>query len=131
MAMTWLKGASQNDISIARLRTHPGIGLLTSLCLVHTLQPVARFRNTRKVAAYAGFDPMERSSAERKHFLGISKAGSRVLRYLLVEAANTAVRKEEELKRFYQRLAQRRGPAKGQSSSRQKTSHPRLHHDAR
>src|SRR5690242_9244971 len=39
-AMTWLKGAGQNDVSIARLRTHPGIGLLTSLCLVHTLQPV-------------------------------------------------------------------------------------------
>lgn len=34
--MTWLKAASQNDVSIARLRTHPGIGLLTSLCLVHT-----------------------------------------------------------------------------------------------
>jgi hypothetical protein len=57
--MTWLKAASQNDVAITRLRTHPGIGLLTSLCLVHTLQPVARFRNPRKVAAYAGFDPME------------------------------------------------------------------------
>jgi hypothetical protein len=38
--MTWLKAASQNDVWIARLRTHPGIGLLTSLCLVHSLQPV-------------------------------------------------------------------------------------------
>jgi transposase len=119
-AMTWLKVASQNDVSIARLRTHPGIGLLTSLCLVHTLQPVARFSNTRKVAAYAGFDPMERSSAERKHFLGISKAGSRVLRYLLVEAANTAVRKDEDLKRFYQRLAQRRGRPKAKVAAARK-----------
>ena len=119
-AMTWLKAASQNDVSITRLRTHPGIGLLTSLCLVHTLQPVARFGNTRKVAAYAGFDPMERSSAERKHFLGISKAGSRVLRYLLVEAANTAVRKDEDLKRFYQRLAQRRGRPKAKVAAARK-----------
>ena len=119
-AMTWLKAASQNDVSIARLRTHPGIGLLTSLCLVHTLQPVARFRNTRKVAAYAGFDPLERSSAERKHFLGISKAGSRVLRYLLVEAANTAVRKDADLKRFYQRLAQRRGRPKAKVAAARK-----------
>ena len=118
--MTWLKAASQNDVSITRLRTHPGIGLLTSLCLVHTLQPVARFRNTRKVAAYAGFDPMERSSAERKHFLGISKAGSRVLRYLLVEAANTAVRKDEDLKRFYQRLAHRRGRPKAKVAAARK-----------
>ena len=62
--------------------------------------------------------------------LGISKAGSRVLRYLLVEAANIAIRKDEDLKRFYHRLAAPR-PGKGQSNSRQKTSHPRLHHDAR
>src|SRR5690349_6745333 len=127
-AMTWLKAQSKDDVCIARLRTHPGIGLLSSLCLVHTLQPVARFRNTRKVAAYAGFDPQERSSAERKHFLGISKAGSRVLRYLLVEAANTAVRKDEELKRFYQRVAARRRPSQGQGGGGQKTSHPCLHH---
>jgi transposase len=110
--MTWLKAESQDDVCVARLRTHPGIGLLTSLCLVHSLQPVDRFRNTRKVAAYGGFDPVERSSAERKCFLGISKAGSRILRHLVVEAAQVAVRKDEDLKRFYQRLAARRGRPK-------------------
>ena len=110
--MTWLKAQTQDDVCVARLRTHPGIGLLTSLCLVHSLQPVDRFRNTRKVAAYGGFDPVERSSAERKCFLGISKAGSRILRHLVVEAAQVAVRKDEELKRFYQRLAARRGRPK-------------------
>src|SRR5256884_5583781 len=115
--MVWFKSQSKDGDSITRLRTHPGIGLLTSLCIVHTLQPVSRFRNTRKVAAYAGFDPIERSSAERKCFLGISKAGSRLLRYLLVEAAQTAVRKDEDLKRFYQRLADRRGRAKAKVSA--------------
>ena len=110
--MVWFKAHSKHDVGIQRLRTHPGIGLLTSLCLLHTLQPVARFRNARKVTAYAGFDPVERSSAERQHFLGISKAGSRLLRYLLVEAVHTAVRYDEDLKRFYKRLAERRGRPK-------------------
>ncbi len=118
--MLWLKQQSKDDQRIARLRTHPGIGLLTSLCLVHTLEPVSRFRNQRKVAAYAGLDPMERSSAERKHFLGISKAGSRVLRYLLVEAAHTAVKKDDDLKRFYQRLATRRGRPKAKTAAARK-----------
>ena len=118
--MWWCQAQSKGDICIRRLRTHPGIGLLTSLCLVHTLQPVSRFRNTRKVAAYAGFDPVERSSAERKCFLGISKAGSRLLRYLLVEAAHTAVRKDEELKRFYQRLVERRGKPKAKVAAARK-----------
>lgn len=118
--MLWLKQQSKDDARIRLLRTHPGIGLLTSLCLVHTLWPVSRFRNQRKVVAYAGLEPMERSSAERKHFLGISKAGSRVLRYLLVEAAHTAVKKDDDLKRFYQRLATRRGRPKAKTAAARK-----------
>src|SRR5262249_15077369 len=54
----------------------------------------------------------ERSSAERQRFLGISKGGSRVLRFLLVEAAHTAIRKDAELRQFYQRLAARQGRPK-------------------
>jgi transposase len=110
--MLWLKQQSQDDKRISRLRTHPGIGLLTSLALVHTLWPVTRFRNQRKVTAYAGLEPMERSSAERKRFLGISKAGSRLLRYLVIEAAHTAVKKDGDLKRFYHHLQERRGRPK-------------------
>ena len=110
--MLWLKQQSQADQRISRLRTHPGVGLLTALCLVHSLEPVSRFANTRKVTAYAGLDPLERSSAERQRFLSISKGGSRVLRFLLVEAAHTAVRKDAELKRFYQRLTERHGRPK-------------------
>jgi transposase len=118
--MVWFKAQSQGDVDITRLRTHPGIGLLTSLCLAHTLQPVSRFRNQRKVVAYAGFDPMIRSSAERAIYLGISKAGSRMLRYLLVEATHTAVRYDEDLKRFYQRVAERRGRPKAKVATARK-----------
>jgi transposase len=118
--MGWFKAHSKDDISIQRLRTHPGIGLLTALCLVHTLQPVSRFRNQRKVVAYAGFDPLVRSSAERAIYLGISKGGSRLLRYLLVEAVHTALRYDEDLKRFYQRLAERRGRPKAKVAAARK-----------
>lgn len=118
--MVWFKAQSKNDLCIQRLRTHPGIGLLTALCLLHTLQPVSRFRNQRKVVAYAGFDPLVRSSADRALYLGISKAGSRMLRYLLVEAVQTAIRYDEELKRFYKRLAERRGRPKAKVAAARK-----------
>jgi transposase len=55
---------------------------------------------------------MEHSSAGKQRLLGISKGGSRLLRYLLVEAAHTAVKRDEGLKRFYQRLVYGRGVAK-------------------
>jgi transposase len=66
-------------------RRIPGVGLLTSLCVVHTLGDVRRFSSLRKVTAYASFDPMENSSADRKAYGGISKASSKLLRYLLVK----------------------------------------------
>src|ERR1051325_7046319 len=118
--MVWFKAQSKEDVCVTRLRTHPGLGLLTALCLVHTLQPVSRFCNARKVAAYAGFDPVERSSGERQRFLGISKAGSRLFRYLLVEAAHSAVRYDEDLQRFYKRLGQRRGRPKAKVAAARK-----------
>jgi transposase len=118
--MKWCKAAAKGDAPIARLRTHPGIGLLTALCLQHTLQPVSRFRNQRKVVAYAGFDPMVRRSADSAIHLGISKAGSRMLRYLSVEAVHTAIRYDEDLKRFYKRLAERRGRPKAKVAAARK-----------
>jgi transposase len=118
--MVWFKAQSKDDVQVKRLRTHPGIGLLNALCLVHTLQPVSRFRNQRKVVAYAGLDPLIRASAEHKVCLGISKAGSRLLRYLLVEAVHTAVRYDEDLKRFYKRTAERRGRPKAKVATARK-----------
>ena len=105
----WLKEQAAKDARVTRLQTHPGVGLLSSLCVVHTLGDLTRFASTRKVAAYVGFDPMEDSSAERKVYGGISKAGSRLLRYLLVEAGQTACKHDEQLKQFYRRLVPRRG----------------------
>jgi transposase len=118
--MVWFKQQGKDDVQIKRLRTHPGIGLLTSLCLVHTLEPISRFRNQRRVVAYAGLDPLIRSSADHAIHLGISKAGSRMLRYLLVEAVHTAVRYDEDLKRFYKRVAERRGRPKAKVATARK-----------
>jgi len=81
----------------------------TALGVVHTLEPFNRFTRQRSVVAYVGLEPMERSSAERKRFLGISKAGSRLLRFFLGEAAHVAVRFDPELKQFYERVGKRRG----------------------
>ena len=99
---------ADKDAAVGLLQTHPGIGLLTSLALRYTLMPVSRFSTTRQVTAYAGLDCLEDQSSERRRMGSISKAGSRLLRYLLNEAGQTACRKDPELKRFYQRLLQRR-----------------------
>ncbi|HXM36110.1 MAG TPA: IS110 family transposase [Pyrinomonadaceae bacterium] len=96
--------AADQDQRVQLLRTHHGIGLLTGLCLVHTLAAVERFANPRKVTAYVGFDPVEDSTGERHRIGSISKQGSRMLRMLLVEAGQVARRRDADLERRYRRL---------------------------
>jgi len=107
-----LEQVAAQDVAVQRLRTHPGIGLLTSICVRYTLESVERFATTRKVSAFAGFDPMEDRSDERRHMGAISKQGSRWLRFFLVEAGQVAMRKDTDLARVYQRICRRGGHAK-------------------
>jgi transposase len=98
------------DARVRLLRTHPGVGLLTSLTVVHTLEPVSRFDRARRVAAYCGLDPCESSSGDTVRMGHISKQGNRLLRHLLVEAAQRAVhgQGDADLRSFYFRLMERK-----------------------
>lgn len=108
----WLETRAEQDVRVQRLRTQHGIGPLTGLCLAATLECPNRFANGRKVTAYAGLDPTEDSSAERRRMGAISKQGSRLLRFYLVEAGQVALRKDADLARVYQRVSRRAGHAK-------------------
>jgi transposase len=91
-----------------RLMTHPGVGPVVSLAFVLTVGPVERFPNRRKLVSYLGLNPSEHSSGGRQRLGAISKQGNSMLRWLLVEAAQTAAWRDGELRRVYQRLKFRR-----------------------
>jgi len=97
-----------------RLMTHPGVGPVTALAMVLTLGPAKRFATGKQVASYFGLIPSEYSSGGGQRLGHISKQGSSFMRFLLVEAGQSAARYDSELGRFYRRLAVRkhRGLAK-------------------
>ena len=94
--------------AVRRLMTHPGVGPVTALAFALTLGPAKRFRRGKQVASYFGLIPSEGSSGGKQRLGHISKQGSSFVRGLLVEAAQSAVRHEPQLRREYQRLSQRR-----------------------
>lgn len=100
------------------LRTHPGIGPITSLALVHTLGDVRRFRRKEEVVAFVGLDPLEKSSGEKKRMGQISKRGSRLARHLLGQAAQTC--RDKKIRQFYLQLAARRGRPKAKVAAARK-----------
>jgi transposase len=88
-----------------RLMTHPGVGPQTALAMVLTLGEVSRFACSKQVSSYLGLIPGEYSSGNKQRLGHISKQGSSLMRFLLVQAAQTAVRGDEPLRRAYARLA--------------------------
>ena len=88
--------------------THPGVGPVTALAFTLTRGPAERFSRGKQVASYLGLIPSEHSSGGRQQLGRISKQGSSFLRFLLVEAGQTAARYDPQLKRFYRRLAARK-----------------------
>ncbi len=94
-----------------RLMTHPGVGPQTALGMVLTLGEVGRFPSAKQVASYLGLVPSEYSSGNKQRLGHISKQGSSLMRFLLVQAAQTAVRGDAQLRRAYARLAAKKSRA--------------------
>jgi transposase len=67
-----------------------------------------RFGCGHQIGSYLGLIPCEDSSADRQRLGHITKQGSSLLRFLLVEAAQAAVRWDPDWRRRFVHLAMRR-----------------------
>jgi transposase len=80
--------ARQRYPETALLRQVPGVGALTALTYVLTLESPDRFRDPRSVGSYLGLRPRRADSGKLSPQLHITKAGDEMLRRLLVGAAH-------------------------------------------
>jgi transposase len=97
------------DRRVQRLLPIPGVGLVTAATVVAEVWDIQRFPSPERLCSWAGLTPGERTSDAQTRRGHITKQGSRWLRWMLVEAATTAVR-DPQLGRFTAQIAQRRGP---------------------
>jgi transposase len=93
---------------VRRLMTHPGVGPLTALAFVLIIGSPERFKCGKQIGSYVGLIPCEDSSAGHQRLGHISKQGNSLLRFLLVEAAQIAVRHDPDWRRRFLHLAVRR-----------------------
>jgi transposase len=94
----------------ALLGSMPGVGHYTATALACRVGRVERFPRGRSLANYWGLTPGCRNSGENNKRLGsITKAGSGMARWLLAQVAYQALKKDKQLKQWYQRIKRRRG----------------------
>ena len=94
------------------LRQVKGVGPLTALAFVLTLEDPDRFEKSRQIGSYLGLTPRRDQSGETDKQLRITKAGSPFLRKLLINSAQFILGPFGEdcnLQRFGLRLASRGG----------------------
>jgi transposase len=100
--------ASQ-DPRVARLMQISGISYTIAYTALAIIGDIHRFPAPDKLPAYAGLVPRQHQSGDSDFHGSITKAGSPLLRWLMVEAARAAIRWDPHWRKIYNRIARRRG----------------------
>jgi transposase len=106
---------AKNDPTCRLLMTVPGIGVVTVLAYVSTVEDPARFARSRSVGAHLGLTPRQYQWGEVDRSGRISRCGDTLARTLLYEAAVvilSRVKKASGLKDWAQAVAKRSGIGK-------------------
>jgi len=104
---------SRNE-TIKLMMTMPGVGIITGCSIYAEVGDFNRFASPNALSSYAGIVPRQRSSGTSVKLGHITKVGSKVLRYSLVEASFRIrdVKKSKYLFSFYKKLVPKTGAKK-------------------
>jgi transposase len=92
---------------IDNIRSVPGIGFKTAMILYTEIMDIHRFKNLNHLKSYAGLVPSIHSSGETDRTGGLTHRRNSHLRYVLIESAWVAIRKDPVLLQTYHRLSKR------------------------
>ncbi|CCA92476.1 IS110 family transposase [Novosphingobium sp. PP1Y] len=109
---TKVRSTARSNATVRHLMTVPGVGVVTALGFVATIDDPARFRRSSSAGAYLGLTPRIYASGETMKAGRISRRGDDFLRRSLYEAANallTRIDRFSALKSWGLRIAKRGG----------------------
>src|SRR5690606_17753109 len=108
---------SDSDLykKIKKLETIPGIGLETAIILVSETNGFKLIKNIRQLVSYAGMDISHNESGMYKGRSKISKKGNRRIRQALYMPAMAAIRSNENMKEFSDRINEKNPNVKRKS----------------
>jgi transposase len=107
-----MRAISKEQPNISLLRTIPGVGFITAFTLFAELIDIHRFKKFDDLCSYVGLVPSIQRSDQTIHVNGISQRHNKYLRYLIVEAAWVATRKDPALTATFCELIKRMGKSK-------------------
>jgi len=86
-----LRQRTANDIVVKALLSQPGVGLVTAATLRSEVGDFDRFANGKRLARFCSVTPRNASSGNRQADAGMIKAGSSLLRSVIIETAHRLI----------------------------------------
>jgi len=104
-----LKKIQQRSKDLAIVMSIPGIAFVSGSVILSEIGNYRDFQTPEQLAKWCGLNPGENESAGKKKKCGITKRGSKHIRVVLVQAAQTISNmKNTRLSRFFQRLSKKK-----------------------
>lgn len=120
-----VRALAKKDPACRLLMSVPGIGVVSVLAYVSTVEDPTRFARSRSVGAHMGLTPRQYQSGEVDRSGRISRCGDTLARTLMYEAAVvilTRVKRASSLKDWAQAIAKRSGVGKARVALARKLS---------
>jgi transposase len=109
LSLEVLKKVQQKSKDLAIVMSIPGIGFISASVILAEIGDYHDFKTPEQLAKWCGLNPGENESAGKKKKCGITKRGSKHIRVVLVQAAQTISNmKKTGLSRFFQRLIKKK-----------------------
>jgi transposase len=91
-----LQQITQENETVRRLQTIPGVGPMTAYAMLAVVDDIKRFKDASQFAAYLGLTPSVSASAEKRMMGSITRSGSEILRRYLIHGARAWMRYSPE-----------------------------------
>lgn len=98
-----------SDPYVELLMTIKGVNVITALSIAAYIVDITRFPSDKKLAAYAGIVPIVRKSKDKVYHGSITKEGPPVLRWALVEVAQSLIKEPGPFRNLYRRKVRKSG----------------------
>lgn len=99
-----IRAMTKTNGNVKLLKTIPGIGEFFARLIDAEIDDISRFRNPKKLAAYAGLVPSTYSSGGKTYHGKIIRQGNKWLRWAFVEAVQPAIATDPQLRAQYEHL---------------------------
>jgi transposase len=107
-----IRGRASVDEDVRLLLSLTGVDVYTALLIRSEIGGISRFPDYKRLVSWAGLAPSLHQSGSVEYSGRITKQGSKMLRWAMVESARVAVRHDERMRGFYERVKRRRGDGK-------------------